>query len=104
MELVQCTVVGPNISICTEVMIKMLPIDPLFIKYRSFKDKDKDPFIGPEEFVMGYSKAPEQPRSNARPTVICQSHAMTRTGREPTTIHITAYWSSPYHTCLYVQN
>ena len=52
------------------------------------KDKDKDLFIGPQEFVVGYSKAPEQPQSSARP--ICYSHAMTRTGREPTTIRIAA--------------
>ena len=35
---------------------------------------------------MGYSKAPKQPQSSARP--ICHSHAMTRTGREPATIRI----------------
>ena len=52
------------------------------------KDKDKDLFIGPQEFVVGYSKAPEQPQSSARP--ICHSHAMTRTGREPATICIAA--------------
>ena len=52
------------------------------------KDKDKDLFIGPQEFVVGYSKAPEQPQSSARP--ICHSHAMTRTGREPATIRIAA--------------
>ena len=51
--------------------------------------KDKDLFIGPQEFVVGYSKAPEQPQSSARP--ICHSHAMTRTGREPATIHTAAY-------------
>ena len=28
---------------------------------------------------MGYSKAPEQPQSSARP--VCHSHAMTRSGR-----------------------
>ena len=28
---------------------------------------DKDPFIGPQEFVVGYSKAPEQPQNSARP-------------------------------------
>ena len=38
---------------------------------------------------MGYSKAPEQPQSSARP--ICHSHAMTRTGREPATIRTSAY-------------
>ena len=52
------------------------------------KDKDKDLFIGPQEFVVGYSKAPEQPQSSARH--ICHSHAMTRTGREPATICIAA--------------
>ena len=41
------------------------------------KDKYKDAFTGPQEFVVGYSKAPEQPQNSARP--ICQSHAMTRT-------------------------
>ena len=37
---------------------------------------------------MGYSKAPEQTQSSARP--ICHSHAMTRTGREPATISTAA--------------
>ena len=37
---------------------------------------------------MGYSKAPEQPQSSAKP--MCHSHAMTRTGREPATIRIAA--------------
>ena len=50
--------------------------------------KYKDLFIGPQEFVVGYSKAPEQPQGSARP--ICHSHAMTRTGREPATIRIAA--------------
>ena len=58
-----------------------------------YKDKDKDLFIDPQEFVVGYSKAPEQPQSSARP--ICHSHAMTRTGREPATIRIAVYRSSP---------
>ena len=49
---------------------------------------DKDLFIGPQEFVMGYSKAPEQPQCSARP--IYHSHAVTRTGREPATIRIAA--------------
>ena len=48
----------------------------------------KDLFIGSQEFVVGYSKAPEQPQSSARP--ICHSHAMTRTGREPATMGIAA--------------
>ena len=52
------------------------------------KDKDKDLFIGPQEFVVLYSKAPEQPQSSNRP--ICHSHAMTRTGCEPATIRIAA--------------
>ena len=52
------------------------------------KDKDKDLFIGPQEFVVGYSRAPEQPQSSARP--ICHSHTMTRTGREPATVRIAA--------------
>ena len=57
------------------------------------KDKDKDPFIGQQEFVVRYSKDTKQPQSSAWP--ICQSHAMTRTGREPAIICIAAYWSSP---------
>ena len=52
------------------------------------KDKDKDLFIGLQEFVVGYSKAPEQPQSSAWP--ICHFHSMTRTGREPATIRIAA--------------
>ena len=55
-------------------------------------DKDKDLFIGPQEFVVGCSKAPEQPQSSARP--ICHSHTMTRTGREQATLRIAAYKSS----------
>ena len=57
-----------------------------YIKHK--EDKDKDLFIGPLEFVVGYSKAPEHPQSSARP--ICHSHSMTRTGREPATIRIAA--------------
>ena len=48
------------------------------------KDKDKELFVGKQEFVVGYSKAPEQPQSSARP--ICHSHVMTRSGRKPATI------------------
>ena len=55
---------------------------------RNFLKDFKDLFIGQQEFVVGYSKAPEQPQSSARP--ICHSHAMTRTGREPATLHIAA--------------
>ena len=44
---------------------------------------------------MGYSKAPEQPQSSARP--MCHSHTMTNTGREPATIRIAAYGSSPHY-------
>ena len=60
--------------------------------YLKDKDKDKDPFIGPQEFVVGYSKAPKQTQSSAGP--ICHSPAMTSTGREPAIIHIAAYRSS----------
>ena len=56
--------------------------------YSTISDKDKNLFIGLQEFVVGYSKAPEQPQSSARPT--CHSHAMTRTGREPATIRTAA--------------
>ena len=31
-----------------------------------------DSFIGPQKFVVGYSKAPEQPQSSTRP--ICYSY------------------------------
>ena len=48
----------------------------------------KDLFIGPQEFVVGYSKAPEQPQSSAKP--ICHSYGMTNMGREPATIRIAA--------------
>ena len=51
--------------------------------------KDKDSVIGPQEFVVGYSKAPEQLQSSTRP--ICHSHVMMSMGREPATIHIAAY-------------
>ena len=44
------------------------------------------------QLFVGYSKAPEQPQSRARP--ICHSHTMMNTGREPATICITAYRSS----------
>ena len=58
------------------------------LQLRRDKDKDKDLFIGPQEFVVGYSKAPEQPQTSFQP--ICHSHTMTRTGREPATIRIAA--------------
>ena len=48
----------------------------------------KDLFIGPQEFVVGYSKAPEQLQSSARP--ICHSHTMSSSGHEPATIRIAA--------------
>ena len=48
----------------------------------------KDLFIGSQEFVVGYSKAPEQPQSSAWP--ICHSHTMTRTVCEPATVRIAA--------------
>ena len=53
-----------------ESLVKDLPV--------RIRIKDKDLFIGRQEFVVGYSKAPEQPQSSARP--VCHSHAMTRTG------------------------
>ena len=52
-------------------------------------EEDEDLFIGPQEFVVGYSKAPEQPQSSTRP--ICHSHAMTSTGRKPATKHVAAW-------------
>ena len=45
------------------------------------------------KLFVGYSKAPEQPQSSARP--ICHSHTMANTGHEPATIHIAAYGSLP---------
>ena len=47
------------------------------------------------KLFVGYSKAPEQPQSGTRP--VCQPHTMTRTGREPATIHIAAYRSSLHY-------
>ena len=41
-------------------------------------------FIGPQEFVVGYSKAPKQPHSSARH--ICHSQAITSAGCKPATI------------------
>ena len=46
---------------------------------------------------MGYSKAPGQLQSSARP--ICHSHAMTRTGREPATARTAAYGARPTTHC-----
>ena len=48
----------------------------------------EDSFIGPQEFVVGYSKAPEHPHSSARP--ICHSHATTSMGCKPATMRIAA--------------
>ena len=64
-----------NISV-TPVIIKT------FVEVKHHKDKDL--FIGQQEFVVGYSKASEQPQSSARPT--CHSHAMMRA--KPATICI----------------
>ena len=68
--------------------------------------KDKDSFIDLQEFVVGYSKAPEQPQSSARP--ICHSHTMMNTGHEPATIRIDAYRSlllyALRHSRRYVSN
>ena len=69
-------------------VLSLARIDVCEYKTKENKDKDKDLFIGPQEFVVGYSKAPEQPQSSARH--MCHSHAMTRTGREPATIRIAA--------------
>ena len=41
------------------------------------------------KLFAGYSKAPKQPQSSARP--ICQFHTMTNTGGEPAAIRIAAY-------------
>ena len=60
----------------------------IIIHRYAYKDNDKDLNIGLQEFVVGYSKATEQPQSSARP--ICHSLAMTRMGREPATISIAA--------------
>ena len=57
-------------------------------------------FIGPQEFVVGYSKAPEQPQSCAGP--MCHSHTMTSPGREPATIRIAIYRSSPRYAWRHV--
>ena len=43
---------------------------------------------------MGYSKAPKQLESSARP--ICHFHTMTSTGHEPASMHIAAYRSSSH--------
>ena len=53
-------------------------------------DEDKDLFIGRQEFVVGYSNAPEQLQISSSASLICHSHAMTRTGHEPATIRIAA--------------
>ena len=65
-----------------------------FFSVNKDKDKDNNPFIGPQEFVVGYSKAPEQPQSSAWPIYMSFSH-YDEDGREPATISIAAYWSSP---------
>ena len=48
------------------------------------------------KLFVGYSKAPEQPQSSARP--MCQSHTMMSTGHEPAAIRIAAYRSSLRYT------
>ena len=48
------------------------------------------------KLFVGYSKVTEQPQSSVRP--ICHSHTMTNTGREPATIRIATYRSSPRYT------
>ena len=54
------------------------------------------------KLFVGYSKAPEQPQSSARP--MCHSHTMTNTGREPATIRIAAYRSSPRYALRHGRN
>ena len=54
--------------------------------------KDKDSFFGLQKFVVGYSKAPEEPQSSARP--VCHSHTVMSPGREPATTRIAIYRSS----------
>ena len=73
-------------------MVDVQNIDCRYLreKLNHNKDKDKDLFIGLQEFVVGYSKAAEQ--SSAE--LICHSHTMMSTGREPATIRIAAYRSS----------
>ena len=48
------------------------------------------------KLFVGYSKAPKQPQSSARPSrPICHSHTMTSTGLEPVTIRTAAYRGLP---------
>ena len=55
------------------------------------KDKDKDPFIGQQEFTVGYSMASEQPQSSTRP--IRYSHSYDEHG----------VWTSHHtHCCILV--
>ena len=75
-----------NVQISITINLNLYLSNNHFGWWREYKDKDL--FIGPQEFVVGYSKAPEQLQSSARP--ICHSHAMTRTGREPATLRIAA--------------
>ena len=57
------------------------------------KDKDKDLFIGPQEFVVGYSNAPEQPQSSTRPIM---SFSRYDEDRARTSHHThCCIWSSP---------
>ena len=58
------------------------------MRLSSVLNKDKDLFVSLQEFVVEYSKAPEQPQSSTMP--ICHAYAMTRTGCEPAIICISA--------------
>ena len=60
------------------VLVRMYSANHIIYRYYKDKDKDNDSFTGPQKFVVGYSKAPEQPQSSARP--ICHFHTMTSTG------------------------
>ena len=76
----------------------------LCIKLLVSHNNDKnDSFVGQQKFVVGYSKAPEQPQSSAR--LICHSRPMTNMGREPAAIRITAkelaaLLTAPPHTAI----
>ena len=61
---------------------------PYVLQQQEARRRMEDSFIGPQEFVVGYSKAPEHPHSSARP--ICHSHATTSMGRKPATMRIAA--------------
>ena len=83
-----CIIIAVIVAIFVVIIVVVYVIIFIVVVVIIIIAKDKDLFIGPQEFVVGYSKASEQPQSSARP--ICHSHAMTNTGREPATIRIPA--------------